>query len=93
VGEDVTRILRYIVPVDDGWHTVYTAGRPLHVACRSADMVEFWAWESGTELPTEYRVYGTGHTVEPGATYVGTALTPGGHLVWHLVTRVAGGSS
>jgi len=89
----VTRILRYIVPVDEEWHTVYTAGRPLHVASRDADIVEFWAWESATELPTEYRVYGTGRRVEPGATYVGTTLTPGGHLVWHLVARTAGGAS
>lgn len=89
----MTRILRYVVPVDDGWHTVYTGGAPLHVDCRSADLVEFWAWELEATTPTEYRVYGTGQPVEPGVKYVGTALAPGGHLVWHLVKRDTGGAS
>lgn len=89
----MTRILRYIIPVDDEWHTTYTGGTPLHVACRSSDLVEFWAWELEASIPTEYRVYGTGHPVEPGVEYVGTAVTPGGHLVWHLVTRASGGAS
>lgn len=86
----MTRILRYVIPVDDGWHTVYTAGRPLYVGCRDEAFVEFWAWESAMDIPTEYKVFGTGHPVDPGATYVGTAIAPGGHLVWHLMTRVGG---
>lgn len=88
----MSRILRYVIPVNDEWHTVYNAGRPLHVGCRDEGFVEFWAWEARTEIPipAEYAVYGTGHPVEPGATYVGTAVAPGGHLVWHLMTRVRG---
>lgn len=34
----------------------------------------------------EYRVFGTGHEVEDGI-YVGSAITAGGALVWHLFRR------
>lgn len=84
----MNRILRYEVPVDDQWH-LFRAGEPLHVACRDTEVVEFWAWETadGTLAYREFLVVGTGHYVEEGVRHIGTALVPGGGLVWHLVMR------
>lgn len=84
------RIYRYEVPVDDRWHT-HTCGPPLHVACRHAGVVEFWAQPldpDADEFVDEqrFRVYGTGHDIPEEALHAGTALAPGGQLVWHLVT-------
>lgn len=82
------RIYRYEVPVDDCWHII-RSGKPLHVACRQLDTVEFWAASpddmAGSGEERHFRVYGTGHPMPDALTYVGTALAPGGHLVWHLV--------
>lgn len=84
------RIYRYEVPVDDRWHT-FKCGPPLHVACRHHGFVEFWAHpfeDDADEFVDElrFRVYGTGHEIPEEALYVGTALTPDGALVWHLVS-------
>lgn len=69
-----TRIYRYQVPVDDRWHTFH-CGPPLHVGCRDADIVEFWAYPASTdefEDEQRLRVYGTGHDIPDEALYVGT---------------------
>lgn len=76
------RILRYEVPVDEGWHE-HTCGVPVHVAARRVDVVEFWAIDDGYVMARRFRVFGTGHPVPGGTTYRGTALA--GPLVWHLV--------
>lgn len=78
-------IYRYEIPVDDGWHPLQLSGRILHVACRSMGVVEVWALHTDEPAITRsFRVYGTGQPLPPGIDYVGTALTPGGQLVWHL---------
>lgn len=79
----MTAVYRYEVPVDDRWHPLQFAGPVLHVACRNMHVVELWAMN--TPGPTRsFRVYGTGHSLPPDLEYVGTALAPGGQLVWHL---------
>lgn len=85
----MNRILRYEVPVDGDWHAISGHSTPVHVNCREQDVVEFWAWErEDLDLaPMEYTVIGTGHRVSGPCSYVGTALAPGGHLVWHLMRR------
>ena len=80
-------IFRYEVPVDDKPHTLELSGAVLHVDCRDASTVEVWALETGGP-PVErvFRVVGTGHPLPEGWTrHVGTAIAPGGHLVWHLL--------
>ncbi len=87
----MNRILRYEVPVDDEWHSLTGSfTTPLHVGCRDPRIVEFWAWEREDRsiLPMEFRVIGTGHPFDGPGTYVGTAIAPGGHLVWHLMRRL-----
>lgn len=85
-----SRIFRYEVPVDDQWHRIEGCLAPLHVDCRQLDVVEFWAWEyTDTTVADEYRVIGTGKPIDDPIQYMGTAIAPGGHLVWHLVRRYA----
>jgi hypothetical protein len=81
------RIFRYEVPVDDDVHPIELSGRVVHVGCRDPKVVEFWALHAGG--PTTERVFyvvGTGHHIPGGWTeHVGTAVAPGGQLVWHLM--------
>lgn len=88
---DTTRILRFEVPVNDEWNLIRVPKNGvLHVGCRTARAVEFWMRESdrGVEVRA-YRVYRTGQPIPPGAGYEGTAVAPGGTLVWHLLSTVA----
>lgn len=79
-----TRILRYEVPVDDQWHLLpAVASIVLHVGCRNAHIVEFWAQDVSAQIRA-YRVYGTGQPIPHAARYEGTVIAPGGRLVWHL---------
>lgn len=81
-------IFRYEVPVDDRWHRIELSGALYSVGCRTIDVVEFWALSSGgPAISRDFRVYGTGHPLPAEFEYVGTAVAPGGALVWHLVER------
>lgn len=84
-------IYRYQVPVDDEWHVHELWGHPLFVACREPTVVEFWA-RSGSGNPSfaalrSFLIVGTGHRIPENTRYWGTAIAPGGHLVWHLLER------
>lgn len=79
------RILRYEVPVDDRDHWVDLPGPIMHVATRRADVVEIWASTIGTPTIRRFRVFGTGQEIPLSASYVATAIVPGGAFVWHLV--------
>lgn len=86
------RVLRYEVPVDDAWHRITYAGLVEYVFSRDAAKVEFWSLEppllEGATRTEEFRVFGTGQPIEDElATYVGSAVTAGGALVWHLFRR------
>lgn len=88
-SEDVSRfICRYEVPVDDQWHEFEIHSEPLAVACRNPRVVEFWAQYDDTirsVAPRRFIVVGTGHRLPERQTrHVGTAIAPGGALVWHL---------
>ncbi|NML55383.1 hypothetical protein HHL19_16565 [Streptomyces sp. R302] len=81
-------IHRYEIPVDDRWHTIAGCGTLLHVDCRNPNLVEFWAWARDDQPAREFRVYGTGQLIpDEGTTHRGTAIAPGGQLVWHLIER------
>ncbi len=81
------RIFRYEVPVDDRPHTLPLSGAVLHVACRQVDVVELWALESGgPPIERAFQVVGTGQPLpDRWFMYRGTAIAPGGQLVWHLM--------
>lgn len=61
----------------------------LHVGCQSRDPRFVSAWYEvilpifSTETRS-FQVFGTGHEVPPGPSYVGTAIVPDRNLVWHL---------
>jgi hypothetical protein len=84
-----TRILRFEVPVDDRWHLLQVpVGAILHVDCRISSLVEFWIRENEhrADEVRAFRAYGTGQPAPVSATFEGTALAPGGRLVWHLMS-------
>lgn len=86
MARDLDRfIYRYQVPVDDEVHAIQISGPVLYVACRDHRVVEFWA-ENGHE-EREFIVVGTGHPLPVGFEHVGTAISPAGTLVWHLMVR------
>ena len=82
-------IYRYEVPVDDQWHTLCLSGPIVHVATRRPDVVEVWATTHGFgAYDVDLLVVGTGHRYpSTDVTHVGTAVVPGGALVWHLLRR------
>jgi hypothetical protein len=81
-------ILRQLIPVDDQWHELSLTGPIVHVATRHEDAVEIWFIEDPAQPVTEhaFRVVATGQPLAPAlANYVGTAITPSGRYVWHLM--------
>ena len=75
---------------DDGHdapHEFVLTGDVLAVGCRNVEPMEFWVIElsSTVRRTCRFLVVGTGHPLPPGAKYVGTAVAPGGGLVWHLM--------
>jgi hypothetical protein len=80
-------IYRYEVPVDDKPHTLELSGEIVHVATRDSASVEVWAWHTGGHtIERAFQVVGTGQPLPEGWTrHVGTAIAPGGRLVWHLL--------
>ena len=91
---DTIRIFRYEVPVDDCFHEFALSGNVVRVGCRDPRVVEFWALnrENGPTLQRGFIVVGTGHPFPPHAVYVGSAVAPGGSLVWHLLEHKVVGS-
>lgn len=84
-------IFRYEVPVDDAVHEHWLSPGPvLAVGCRDRTVVEFWTvYDPDTAgNARRFLVVGTGHPLPRRWTYVGTAVAPGGALVWHLIEVV-----
>lgn len=81
----MTRVLRYEVPVDGGPHRLDLPGPILHVASRHPAIVEVWCQDDGPPRSPTLQVVGTGHEWPRGALHLGTAIVPGGTLVWHLL--------
>lgn len=81
------RIFRFEVPVDDQWHPIKLTGSPISVGCRDPRVVEFWAIEADPvhSITRQFRVVGTGQPLPEACQFWGTAVAPGGALVWHLV--------
>lgn len=79
------RVLKWSVPVDDQPHHIGT-GRVLHVACQhNHRSVEVWTLEFGDgERWKPVQVFGTGQPLPAGWWHIGSAVTVGGLLVWHV---------
>ena len=81
----MSRVLRHEIPVDDQVHEVVLRGPILHVATRRPEVVEVWCQDENRTRGVRLLVVGTGHPWPDGAFYLGTAIVPGGALVWHLL--------
>ena len=81
----MSAIHRYEVPVG-GPHRLILGGPILHVASRITDTVEFWAIhdDDGIQQQRAFQVVQTAEEIPDGARHVGSAIAPGGRLVWHL---------
>jgi hypothetical protein len=85
---DMRTIFRATIPVNDEWAVLELTGPIIHVATRGEDYIEIWfIHDPNTEPATRaFRVVGTGHPMAPAlAHHVGTAITPSGEFVWHLM--------
>lgn len=82
----MSAIYRYEVPVDGREHRHILGGPVVAVGSRMVDVVEFWAIhdDDGMQQQRAFVVVGTGQEIPDGATHIGTAVAPGGLLVWHL---------
>lgn len=82
----MTAVYRYEVPVDDQWHAMQLSGPVVHVDCRNPRVVELWALSTSEPSTMRgFRVFGTGQPLPDKVKHVGTAVAPGGQLVWHLM--------
>jgi hypothetical protein len=88
------RMYRYEIRVDDREQTLRLKGEIRHVALKpdTIDLVEIWAEHDylTPESVRTFRVFGTGHEIPPGLTYVGTTGRAYGYpsgFVWHLYER------
>lgn len=87
----MSRALRHEIPVDDTVHEVVLAGPILHVGCKGRpDVVDVWTQDEGQTRKVRLLVVGTGQPWPDGAFYLGTAIVPGGRLVWHLLGLPSG---
>lgn len=80
------QVLRYEISVDDQWHSINMLGRIIHVATRRPDVVEMWGLDDDCLATRQFKVFATGEPMPIGLDlcHVGTAIVPGGELVWHL---------
>ena len=85
-------VWKFAVPIDDEWHDwPFPADQIVHVDVQSpAPDAAVMVWvEMSVDEPevvptTTLRVFGTGHPVPDWALHVGSVVTAGGGLVWHL---------
>ena len=81
-------VLKWDVPVDDTPHQI-GGGQVLHVACQhSASVVTVWTLEprnrDAVTAMRRVQVFGTGQPLPYFAEHVGSTVTAGGALVWHV---------
>lgn len=80
------RALRHTVPVDGEVHVIDLRGPILHVGSKGdTNRVEVWTEDTDKPRPVALTVVGTGQEWPDRAVYLGTAVVPGGVLVWHLL--------
>lgn len=84
------RVLKWTVPVDDEWHPI-GSGPVVLAACQfGVDAVQVWTDEhdDGNVLRRNARIYGTGHELPPFGQHLGSVMTVGGALVWHVYADI-----
>jgi len=86
------KIYKYILEVTDEQIKELPAGAEfLHVGIQGSypSSIQLWAIVDPSADPEQRRfiIHGTGHPVARSlhaSAHIGTVITPGGHLVWHV---------
>ena len=82
-------IHRTELPIDDRPHGIDLTGDILHTAVRRHGMVDVWYQtrpDTVEPMRRSFQVVGTGQPIPvPLGRHHGTALTPDGALVWHVL--------
>lgn len=81
------RILKWNVRIDDKPHEI-GQGRVVHVDCQDFhNSVQVWTeeWEGMEGKTRAAKVVGTGRPFNESGECVGSVVTAGGALVWHVV--------
>jgi hypothetical protein len=81
----VKRVLKWNVPVDDNPHAIGN-GKVVHVAVQGyPDTVQVWTEEAGdVRVTRQVQVFGTGQELRGAHGHIGSCLTGGNALVWHV---------
>ena len=78
------RVLKWSVPVDDKFHSI-GSGKVVLTECQyGPDTVQVWTEEKGEPVERSAKVIGTGQEAPDFTEHVGSAVTAGGTLVWHV---------
>lgn len=80
------RVCKWTVPVDDEVHLIGN-GKVVFVGCQyGPNSVQVWTEEAAVapHATRPVAAFGTGHEIPDSSRHVGTAVTAGGSLVWHV---------
>ena len=81
------RVLRWSVHVDDKFHPI-GSGKVVLVACQyGPSVVQVWTEEKDEPVMRSAMVIGTGDDAPDFTEHVGSALTAGGSIVWHVYAK------
>jgi hypothetical protein len=82
-------IHRAELPVDDRPHGIDLTGDIIHAAARHEDAVDVWYLARPPEqepMRRSFQIVGTGQPLPIWlGRHQGTAITPDGHMVWHVL--------
>ena len=80
-------VLKWQVPVDDNPHPI-GRGSAVLVDCQRPDVVTVWTLEPSMSYTADrqVQVFGTGQSIPIGSEHIGSVMTFGGALVWHVFT-------
>jgi hypothetical protein len=82
------RILKWTLAVTDRQHVSMPYGATILQVANQNDAIVLWALCEETEVRERrtFAIHGTGHSISDATGYgfLGTVLTSGGALVWHV---------
>lgn len=84
------KVLKFPLKITDDQTVVMPEGSQILTVQTQHDTVTIWALcpETLKKQPRRIEIFGTGHPIPNGnRTYLGTAITQGGSLVWHVFER------
>ena len=83
----MSRILKWKLPVDDQWHPVPNPFQHCAVDYHDPGVVWIYGVDQEEMDPWEMRVFGTGHEIPDGTSWISTVRHDPTGLVWHVLVR------